>query len=211
MLKVLRTKCLNLEEFDQFKLDKIKDLFQYLQIPMPISMPSLQWDASKCYGGIGVQHDGSAIITTPSSTNSHHSMALGTEGVSRFSVKLGEGLSGFTASSVGFISSDDFGNSGSIIEKGWSMAFIQNNGANFSIQFISHCHPCVAKIADCTLMALHREDSHEIVFKLISKEGHLLLECSFQDIPTKKLYPFVFCDGSKGRRPCNDAVLLKFQ
>ena len=45
VLKFLRTKRLNLEEFDQCELDKIKDLFQYLQIPMPISLPSLQWDS----------------------------------------------------------------------------------------------------------------------------------------------------------------------
>ena len=45
MLKVLRLRFLNLEEFDQCELDKIKDLFQYLQIPMPISLPSLQWDS----------------------------------------------------------------------------------------------------------------------------------------------------------------------
>ena len=45
LLKFLRTKRLNLEEFDQCELDKIKDLFEYLQIPMPISPPTLHWDS----------------------------------------------------------------------------------------------------------------------------------------------------------------------
>ena len=184
VLKFLRTKRLNLEEFDQCELDKIKDLFQYLQIAMPISLPSVRWDASKCRGQISVHNDGLAIFAAAIiSYMGCTSMVLGTDSVSRFRVELGEGLSGFTIMYIGFISSDDFVNDSSVVKKGWTMAFINNDSSNINMQLNSRVHPYVT---NCSLTALHLEDRHEIIFRLMSKEGRLLLECSFQDIPEKK-------------------------
>ena len=208
MLKFLRTKRLNLEEFDQCELDKIKDLFEYLQIAMPISLPSVQWDASKCRGSMSVQNNGSEIFAAPQFSFGDRGMVLGTDSVSQFRVELGEGQPGFTDTYIGFISSEDFVNDRSVVEKGWSMAFThKQNGSIFDPQPKSCVrHPFVA---NCTLTALHLEDRHEITFKLKSKEGRQLLECSFQGIPAKKLHPFVFCDGTNGRQYSRGILVLK--
>ena len=207
MLKLLRTKRLNLEEFDQCELDKIKDLFQYLQIAMPISLTTLQWDSSKCYGGISVQDHGSAIVAN-SSNYYDDTMVLGKRSVSRFRVELGEGLTSCSAY-VGFISSKDFVKDRSIVNKGWSMAFF-NNGSNFSMQYNSRTHHFFENVTCCILTALHVEDRNEITFKLKSKEGRLLLEYSFQGIqPKKKLHPFVLF--GRMSQPNDGLMLLRFQ
>ena len=196
VLKFLRTKKFNPNDFDDFEFKKLNDLITYLQLPMATSRRIPSWNPSQRKGNLSLQNGDSAVLA---SWNGSHDVnaVLGIEALSRFTVKVGKTLGCFSAMYVGLITMEDFHHhQRNIPERGWSVCFFNKVG-NIRSSMNTNCRPFAA---ECVLNVVYKANRGEIIFKAKSAQGHLLLECSFQNVPSKPYMPFVACDPSLGDR-----------
>lgn len=199
MLKHLRNSLFHAEDYNPEELARIKDLFAYLMIPLPVTEPTCKtsWDPSTCAGIIRLEENNMAIVEHATIFLPGNSKVLGADSVTRFSVKIGASMGVFSLLTVGFISSDSFKSMPNAYPEGRSVSFSKSGGCNLVYSYGLRFLP------ECTVTAIHRVKRGDIIFKVTSKEGDDIHECNFHHILSQELFPFFacYCDKSAGQNP----------
>ena len=192
VLKFLRTSIFDAEDCDNAEWERIKDLFSYLLIPLPVTEPArvLTWDPSTCIGSICLQEINSSVVQPVGVVLQGCSRVVGTCSVGRFSVRLGSSLGSFTSLSVGFISPEEFKSTlnQAVHMEEWSVNFSIFGGSRHKRS------QGVRFLPKCTLTAIYRAKRGEIIIYVTSKDGDYVIECNFHGVPRKELFPFVACN-----------------
>jgi hypothetical protein len=182
VMQYMRSGSFRHEGLHHAHLERISELLQYLQLTVP--RPQLTWDAAKC-GPYLELRDGYRCVSRQRLYGSWDfvTAVLGSESVTRFSVKLSKHLLvPSTRALIGFASREAFDLNGKNSLNGWYLDL--NNGTLISRSTYNKPYTSAFGAVE-VLTAVHDTHRNEVTFERDGKS----LGVAFADIPRDKLFP----------------------